>query len=129
MANIIHLETHSSEKGNLTVIEDQLPFDIKRVFYIYGVDDSIRGGHRHKTTIQAAICINGKCEVSYTDGIYQESFILDNPKKCLILYPKDWHIMKNFTSDAILLVLASTAFDPDDYIYEKYKRSLWNEYK
>ena len=55
MAHIIHLKTFSEKRGNLSVIENEIPFDIKRIFYIYGVDDSVRGGHRHKTTVQAAI--------------------------------------------------------------------------
>jgi len=49
MAHLIHLKTFSEQRGNLTVIENQIPFRIKRIFYIYGVDESVRGGHRHKT--------------------------------------------------------------------------------
>ena len=55
MAHLIDLQTFTDKRGNLTVIEKVIPFDIKRVFYIYGVDDSTRGGHRHHNTIQAAI--------------------------------------------------------------------------
>lgn len=120
MAYIINLKTHSDQRGNLTVIEKEIPFDIKRIFYIYGVDDTVRGGHRHKKTVQAAICINGSCVVSNNDGVKKEDFLLDHPQKCLILEEKDWHTMHHFTPDAVLLVLASTPFDPDDYIYEGY---------
>ncbi|PIW69274.1 MAG: hypothetical protein COW08_08015 [Ignavibacteriales bacterium CG12_big_fil_rev_8_21_14_0_65_30_8] len=121
MAYIINLKTHSDKRGNLTVIEDQIPFPIKRIFYIYGVDDSKRGGHRHKTTYQAAVCLHGSCIVSNNDGTKKEEFILDNPQKCLILEPKDWHEMHNFTTDSVFMVFASTIFDPNDYIYEEYK--------
>lgn len=121
MAHIIQLNTHSDNRGNLTVIEKEIPFNIKRIFYIYGVDDSVRGGHRHHKTIQAAICINGKCIVSNNDGKIKEDFLLDHPSKCLILNPEDWHTMHHFTNDAVLLVLASEKFDPADYIYEEYK--------
>lgn len=120
MAHIINLKTISDERGNLTVIEKDIPFSIKRIFYIYGVDDTVRGGHRHKETVQAAICIHGSCIVSNNDGNKQEDFLLDHPQKCLILEQKDWHTMHHFTPDAVLLVLASTPFDPDDYIYEGY---------
>lgn len=120
MAYIINLKTHSDKRGNLTVIENQLPFSINRIFYIYGVDDSIRGGHRHKTTYQAAVCLNGSCIVSNNDGEKKEDFLLNNPNKCLILEPKDWHEMHNFTPDAVFIVFASTKFDINDYIYEKY---------
>ena len=121
MAYIINLTTHSDKRGNLTVIEKQIPFQIKRIFYIYGVDDSVRGGHRHHTTVQAAICIHGSCIVSNNDGEKKEDFLLNHPSKCLILETKDWHTMHHFTPDAVLLVFASTPFDSRDYIYEEYK--------
>jgi hypothetical protein len=121
MAHFIHLKTHSDNRGNLTVIEKEIPFDIKRLFYIYGVDDSKRGGHRHKTTVQAAICIHGSCKVMNNDGVEKNDFILDHPSKCLILETKDYHVMHSFSPDAVLLVLASTHFDPADYIWEDYK--------
>lgn len=121
MAHIIKLKTHSDNRGNLTVIEKEIPFNIKRIFYIYGVDESVRGGHRHHKTIQAAICINGSCIVSNNNGKDKEDFLLDHPSKCLILNPEDWHTMHHFTSDAVLLVLASELFDAADYIYEEYK--------
>lgn len=121
MAHLINLNTHSDNRGNLTVIEKEIPFNIKRIFYIYGVDSSQRGGHRHKTTIQAAICIHGSCTVTNNDGIKKETFLLDKPNKCLILEEKDYHTMQDFTPDAVLLVLASTTFDANDYIWEDYK--------
>ncbi len=121
MAYIINLNTHSDKRGNLTVIEKEIPFEIKRIFYIYGVDDSVRGGHRHHTTVQAAICIHGSCIVSNNDGEKQEDFVLDHPSKCLILETKDWHTMHHFTPDAVLLVLASTPFNSEDYIFEGYE--------
>lgn len=121
MARVISLKTFTGVRGNLTVIEKVIPFDIKRLFYIYGVDDSIRGGHRHHKTIQAVICLQGKCTIHNNDGIREETFVLDSPDKCLILEPKDWHEMYAFSNDAILMVLASEYFDENDYIREKYK--------
>ena len=121
MANLIKLTTHSDKRGNLTVIEKEIPFAIKRFFYIYGVDDSVRGGHRHHKTIQAAICIHGSCIVSSNDGNIKEDFALDHPNKCLILQPNDFHTMHHFTPDAVLLVIASEEFNQTDYIYEPYK--------
>ncbi len=120
MAYIINLNTFTDRRGNLTVIEKVIPFDIKRIFYIYGVDDSKRGGHRHHQTIQAAICLSGSCVISNHDGIRQEIFEMDSPSKCLILEPRDWHIMHHFTKDAILMVLASEHFNETDYIYQNY---------
>lgn len=123
MAQLIDLKTHTDKRGNLTVIEKVIPFDIKRIFYIYGVDSSQRGGHRHHKTIQAAICIQGSCTIRNDDGNTTREFVLDKPNKCLILEPKDWHTMFNFTPDAILMVLASEYFDEKDYIFEPYSRS------
>lgn len=120
MAYLLNLKTFTDVRGNLTVVEKVIPFDIKRIFYIYGVDDSVRGGHRHVKTIQAAICLKGSCVISNDDHSTQEEFLLDSPDKCLILEPKDWHQMHSFTEDAILMVLASEYFEPEDYIYEKY---------
>ena len=121
MAEIINLKTFADSRGSLTVIEKLLPFEIKRVFYIYGVDDSIRGNHRHHKAIQAAICIAGSCIISNDNGLLKNDFFLDSPDKCLIIYPEDYHSMYNFTKDAILLVLASEFFDSKDYIYESYR--------
>jgi dTDP-4-dehydrorhamnose 3,5-epimerase-like enzyme len=120
MAYLIDLPTFSDARGNLTVIEKTVPFEIRRIFYIYGVDDSIRGGHRHHKTWQAAFCIQGACTISNNDGERKESFILDSPAKGLVLEPKDWHTMHDFTPDAILMVLASEFFDAADYIREDY---------
>lgn len=120
MAYLINLKTFTDARGNLTVIEKVIPFDIKRIFYIYGVDNSVRGGHRHHKTIQAAVCIQGKCTVFCSNPVTREEFILDSPDKCLILEPEDWHQMYNFSPDAILMVLASEYFDEKDYIYEPY---------
>lgn len=121
MAYQLDLRTFTDKRGNLTVIEKVIPFDVKRIFYIYGVDASVRGGHRHKTTVQAAICIQGACHIYNNDGKQEQSFLLDKPNKCLILETQDWHTMDQFTPDAILMVLASEYFDHSDYIFEPYK--------
>lgn len=120
MAYLLDLETHTDKRGNLVVIENVLPFSIARVFYIYGVDKSERGGHRHHKTIQAAVCIQGECKIFSNNGKVSEVFYLNKPSKCLLLEPKDWHKMYEFSDDAILMVLASEKFDENDYIFEKY---------
>jgi hypothetical protein len=121
VAELIDLKTFTDSRGNLTVIEKIIPFDIKRIFYIYGVDSSRRGGHRHRKAIQAAISINGSCVIYNNNGKTEDVFELDKPSKCLLLKPEDWHLMYNFTPDAILMVLASEYFDEQDYIFEPYK--------
>ncbi len=122
MARLLDLKTFSDSRGNLTVIEKVIPFEIKRIFYIYGVDNSVRGRHRHKKTIQAAISIKGKCRILSQSGIDYpvEEFNLDTASKCLILQPEDYHWMDNFSEDCILMVLASEYFNETDYIFEPY---------
>ena len=120
MAEIIALTSFSDNRGSLTVVENILPFPIKRVFYIYNVDDSVRGNHRHDKTIQAAFCLSGSCVIHNNDGKKREEFLLDSPDKCLLLYPEDFHSMSGFSPNAILMVLASEPFAPADYIFEPY---------
>lgn len=121
MAKIIDLKTYTDERGNLTVVEKVLPFDIRRVFYIYGVDKSQRGGHRHHETWQAAVCITGSCKIYNDNGANENEFVLDSPSKCLLLEPADWHKMYDFSEDAILMVFASEYYNEKDYIFEPYK--------
>ena len=120
MAHILDLKTLTDKRGNLTVIEKVIPFQINRIFYIYGVDDSKRGGHRHKKTLQAAVCIQGSCTIYNNNGTAEQIFELDKPNKCLLLMPEDWHTMYNFTPNAILMVFASETYDEQDYIFEPY---------
>jgi dTDP-4-dehydrorhamnose 3,5-epimerase-like enzyme len=84
------------------------------------VDSSIRGGHRHYKTIQAAICLRGSCVIYNDNNQQKDEFFLSAPNQCLILEPSDWHQMYQFTPDAILMVLASEYFDEKDYIYDPY---------
>ena len=119
MAYIIDLPTFKDERGWLTVMEKLFPFEIKRFYCIYDVAQK-RGGHRHKKTVQALICVGGSCEVYVNDGQKKEIFLLDNPSKCLLLEPEDWHTMDQFTKGSTLLVFASEFYDKDDYIDEEY---------
>ena len=119
MAYIINLPTFSVDRGNLTVVENQLPFEIKRLYYIYDVVTK-RGGHRHKKAIQALICLGGSCEIYVDNGKKKQNILLDNERECLILEPEDWHTMDNFSKNSTLLILASEVYDADDYIDEPY---------
>jgi dTDP-4-dehydrorhamnose 3,5-epimerase-like enzyme len=121
VAYIINLPTYSDDRGSLTVIEKILPFDIKRVFFIYN-PKGIRGGHRHKKTVQCLVCCKGECKVYVNNGKKKEIYHLNSPNLALILEPEDWHTMFDFSEDAVLLVLASDYYDKNDYIYEEYKK-------
>jgi len=119
MAQIIYLPTFEDNRGSLTTVEKIIPFEIKRLYYIYGAS-SKRGGHRHKSTNQALISINGSCEIFIDNGTTKETMLLDKPNKCLMLDKDDWHTMDNFSEGCVLLVLASEYYDVDDYIDEPY---------
>jgi dTDP-4-dehydrorhamnose 3,5-epimerase-like enzyme len=121
MARFIDFDTFTDKRGSLTVIENIMPFEIKRIFYIYDVDDSVRGNHRHHKTVQCAICLNGSCVISVDDNYVRWEFPLTYPSRGLILEPEDYHSMHSFTPGTVLMVLASEYFDPKDYIYEPYR--------
>ncbi len=120
MAHLLQLQTFSSEKGHLTVFERVLPGTVQRAFYIYGVGNEPRAGHRHIKSWNALVCVAGKCRVLVEDGEKHEEFWLDTPEKCLVLEPQDWHVMDSFSDNAVLFVLSNELYDKADYIYEPY---------
>src|SRR5690554_764996 len=120
MAYIIDFEKYSDERGTLTVIDRILRFEIKRSYYITDVNHLLRGGHGHKKLVEAIICMNGSFTVGIDDGVKKQEIALDNPHQCLILEVGEWHSFYNFSPGAILLSLASTSYDSDDYVYEPY---------
>jgi hypothetical protein len=120
MAYIINLKTFQDSRGDLSVLDSELPFAIQRVYYIYNTTNLKRGGHRHKITKQILICLSGSCSVFVNNGRNQNTYLLNSPEQCLYLNPEDWHYMNNFQPNTILLVLASEKFDINDYINEQY---------
>jgi len=119
MAYWIELSTFSDDRGILTVIDRVLPFEIKRLYYIYDVSAK-RGGHRHHKTIQALVCIKGSLSVFVDNHVSRETYVLDSPSRCLIVAPQDWHTMDHFSQDAVLLVMSSEHYDREDYIDAPY---------
>jgi hypothetical protein len=120
MAQLIRLDTFSSDNGCLTVFEKVLPGTVQRVFYIYNVGDQARAGHRHVQAWNALICVSGRCEVYNNNGDDEETYVLDSPDLCLVLEPRDWHVMDRFSEGAVLLVMSNELYDKADYIYEPY---------
>lgn len=119
MSKIINIPEFIDSRGALYVIENTLPFEVKRIYYICKIK-GLRGGHRHKKTRQALICVAGCCNVFVNDGINKKNYILNNPKKCLILEPEDWHTMRSDIDLTTLLILASEFYDVEDYIDKSY---------
>ncbi len=120
MAALLTVPSFSDHRGSLHVLETIIPYDIKRVYYIHGVPGEDRGGHRHKTARQVLICLHGSCTIYLNDGKVESEITLNTPDRALLVEPEDWHIMKSFSKDSILLVLASTPYDVNDYIDAPY---------
>ncbi len=120
MAHIIPIKGFGDDRGSLHVLQDQIPFDIKRVYYIHFADETVRGGHRHHQSDQVLICISGSCLVYLHDGQKESEVLLDAPGKALFVDRKDWHTMTATSPNTILLVLANTFYDVNDYIDERY---------
>lgn len=118
MAAVMTLPTHRDQRGALTVLEKVLPFEMKRLYWIYDLSNEPRARHRHHQTRQALICLNGSCEVLIRKYQQEECYRLDSPDQVLILEPEDWHETREFSEGALLLLVASHEFDPKDYIQE-----------
>ena len=115
----------NSEIGYLTALEENknIPFDIKRVYYTYGVPiNKKRGFHAHKNLEQVLICINGSVNVKCFDGKEEKIYLLDKPNEGLYIGTMVWREMYDYEENTVLMVLASELYDEDDYIrdYEKF---------
>lgn len=108
------------ERGALIALEqlsEMIPFDIKRVYYIFGTQEKVRRGfHAHRKLRQVAFCVSGSCRILLDDGIERQEVLLDHPAKGLFIEQMIWHEMYNFSSDCVLLVIASELYDESDYI-------------
>ena len=114
------------ERGSLIALEQnkEIPFDIKRVYYIFGTKESVqRGFHAHKKLTQIAVCVAGHCKIILDDGIDRTEVTLDSPEKGLLIEESVWREMHGFSNDCVLLVLASDYYDESDYIrdYTEFK--------
>jgi UDP-2-acetamido-3-amino-2,3-dideoxy-glucuronate N-acetyltransferase len=106
-------------RGSLIAIESNrdIPFEIRRVYYIFGTKSGVtRGLHAHKTLRQVLICVSGSCTIVLDNGKAQSEVFLSNPSEGLYVGPGIWREMKDFSEDAVLLVLASDYYDEQDYI-------------
>ncbi len=116
----LNLPTFTDPRGALTVLEQALPFDVVRTYWIYGADGQTRGGHRHTHTRQALIAMSGQVSIYMNDGVTQETVKLSQPNQCLLVEPKDWHTM-TFGPGSILLVMSSHPYDRSEYIDTPYE--------
>ena len=132
--SVIELDKHHSDrKGNLTVVENAsadsacgtLPFDVKRVYYLYDVPGGeSRGAHAHRELEQLIIAASGSFRVTLDDGTCRRTFYLNRPYQGLYVKPGIWRDLDDFSSGAVCMVLASEVYKPEDYIrdYDEFKK-------
>lgn len=117
--NVLELSKIHNPAGNITIIQNgyDLPFDVRRVYYLYDVPSgSDRGGHAHKSLYQLIVAASGSFDVILDDGRYKKIIQLNRPNFGLLVVPGIWREIVNFSSGAICLVLASSKYEELDYI-------------
>lgn len=128
----IDFQQHGDARGMLVALEEskEVPFKIKRVYYMYDTIPGVRRGfHAHKSLQQILICIHGSCKVTLDNGNDKETVLLDKPYEGIYVADNMWREMHDFSSDAVLLVLASEIYDENDYIrdYEEFLKYIRKE--
>ena len=129
LIKLIDFNLLGDERGSLVSLEGNvnLPFEIKRTYYIFGTKkDVARGFHAHKNLKQVAICINGSCTMIMDNGSERTEIKLNDPTQGIVIDTMQWHEMHDFSQDCILLVLASDYYKEDDYIrnYEEFVKCV-----
>ncbi len=123
---------HGDDRGQLVAVEamKDLPFEVKRVYYIYDTLPGVRRGfHAHKNLQQILLCVNGSCKIHLDDGTDTAEVTLDKPNEGLYIANNMWREMYDFSPGAVLLVLASQYYDEADYIrnYEDFLKMVHNK--
>lgn len=116
---IIQFQCHGDERGQLIALENEkeIPFTVKRVYYMYDTLPGVRRGfHAHKTLKQILICTSGSCKIHLDSGKETAEVILNKPYEGLFIESNLWREMYDFSKDAVLMVLASELYDESDYI-------------
>lgn len=117
--NLLNFRVRGDHTGNLVALEKgaEFPFDIKRVYYIWGTDkDAVRGKHAHRKLEQVIVCTSGSCDFLLDDGNERAKVHLDNPTQGLHIKSNIWREFTNFSPDCVVIVLASEHYDEKDYI-------------
>ncbi|MFT7351689.1 MAG: dTDP-4-dehydrorhamnose 3,5-epimerase-like enzyme [Flavobacterium sp.] len=117
---IIQIPKVEDYRGNIAIIEKEvLPFEMKRVYYLFDVPSSAhRGGHSHKNQQEFLVALSGSFDVVVNDGENKKKVTLNKPDKGLLIRENIWRELENFSSGCVCLVVASDVFDEDDYIRE-----------
>ena len=117
---IVDIRKYTDNRGYLSVIEggEDIPFEIKRIYYLYMVPEAARGAHAHKELQQLLIATSGSVDITLDDGHEKKTFHLDRPWKGLLVVPGLWRDLDNFSGGTVLMCLASEKYDEGDYIRE-----------
>ena len=118
MAKIFRIPTYKDNRGSLSVIEKFVPFNIKRVYFLYNFNKKSRGKHRHKKNKQFLICLCGKIQLKVINKNKTIFFNLSKPTHGVYLEPQDWHEIIPKKRNSVALVLASNMFNKNDYLNE-----------
>lgn len=129
---IIELPRHRHPNGSLTVVENDgsIPFEVKRVFYLYDVPgDSERGGHSHYKAKELIVALSGSFDITLTDGRLTRVFTLNRPYQALYIEAGIWRSLNNFSSGSVSLVLTSENYDEADYVrdFDEFQRLTANK--
>jgi dTDP-4-dehydrorhamnose 3,5-epimerase-like enzyme len=119
LINLIKFNHLGDDRGGLISLEQNqnIPFDIKRVYYIFDTKQGVaRGFHAHKDLQQVAICVKGSCRFILDNGVQREYVILDKPNMGLFINSMMWREMHDFSDDCVLMVIANHYYDETDYI-------------
>jgi UDP-2-acetamido-3-amino-2,3-dideoxy-glucuronate N-acetyltransferase len=132
-SRILHVRRGQDIRGQLAALEfgPDLPFTPVRMFAVFGVPSTrVRGEHAHRECHQALVCLGGSVSLVIDDGSAIEEVVLDRPDIGIYIPPKVWATQYAFTDDAVLVVLASHSYDPDDYVrdYSEYRRLVANDW-
>lgn len=128
--SVIEFPVKHHEKGNLTVIDNgkNIPFDTKRIYYLYDVPaGESRGGHAHRELKQLIVAASGSFNVVLFDGSVKRTITLNRPFNGLLVVPGIWRELDDFSSGSVCLVLASHEYDENDYIRELEEFLEWKK--
>ncbi|EES4285821.1 WxcM-like domain-containing protein, partial [Escherichia coli] len=116
---LIPLQTHGDDRGSLVALEEgyNIPFQIKRVYYIFNTKKGVmRGFHAHKNLKQVAIAVRGSCKFKLDNGTDSVEVLLNDPAQGLLIESFIWREMYDFSEDCVLMVLADSHYDENDYV-------------
>ena len=125
---LINFRPLGDERGSLIAIEAEksVPLEVRRVYYIFATKEGVeRGFHAHKALNQVAVAVTGSCEMVLDDGECETSVLLDSAQKGVLIGPGVWRVMRNFSSDCVLLLLADQHYDEADYIRDYQEFIEW----